>query len=250
MTQISRPFQIALAAAGLLLAVWFVALRGHSSSPESSPPASTTPAASSSTDAAKPGSGRSVYHGSAPGVEGLTRDIAKARGAVAASERNAKQLEQKSAQASGKGETGGSSAPASVSTGAHSAPAATRAHSRQPRGAAASGKAGAVSNQHMQRTVEGELGRGELVAILLWNPAGSVDNRVKGELKSVARSYRGKLAVHSALPNQVGAFGSFTRAIQIYSTPTIVLVNKHGQASTVAGLTDAFSLKQAIQDAR
>jgi len=248
MTQISRPFQIALAAAGLLLAVWFVALRGHSSSSESSPTAASTPAASSSTAASKPGSGASTYHGSAPGVEGLTRDIAKARGAVAASERNAKQLEEKSAQASGKGETG-ASAVASASTGTHSTPAATRAHSRPRRGAAASGQARALS-QHMQRAVEGELKRGELVAILLWNPAGSVDNRVKGELKSVARSYKGKLAVHSALPKQVGAFGSFTRAIQIYSTPTIVLVNGHGQARTVAGLTDAFSLKQAIQEAR
>ena len=79
MTQLSRPFQIALAAAGLVLAVWFVALRGHSSSSESSPPAASTPAASSSGGASKPGATGSVYHGSAPGVEGLTHDIAKAR---------------------------------------------------------------------------------------------------------------------------------------------------------------------------
>jgi len=248
MTQISRPFQIALAAAGLILAVWFVALRGHSSSSESSTPAASTPAASSSSGAAKPGAGGSVYHGSAPGVEGLTKDIQKARGAVAASERNAKQLEKKSAQASVSGETGGSAASASSSAGARNAPPATR--SRQGSGAAASGHARALGTQNMQRTVEGELKRGKLVAILLWNPAGTVDQRVKGELNSVARSYKGKLAVHSALPKQVGAFGSFTRAIQIYSTPTILIVNKHGQATTVAGLTDAFSLKQAIQEAR
>ena len=102
----------------------------------------------------------------------------------------------------------------------------------------------------MQRTVERELGRGKLVAILLWNPAGAVDQRVKDELGVVARAYKGKLAIHRALAKQVGAFGSFTRAIQVYSTPTILIVNKHGQASTVAGLTDAFSLKQAIQEAR
>jgi len=250
MTQISRPFQIALAAAGLILAVWFVALRGHSSSSESSTPAASTPAASSSSGAAKPGAGGSVYHGSAPGVEGLTKDIQKARGAVATSERNAKQLEEKSAQASASGETGGSAASASSSAGARNAPPATRSRSRQGSGAAASGHARALGTQNMQRTVEGELKRGKLVAILLWNPAGTVDQRVKGELNSVARSYKGKLAVHSALPKQVGAFGSFTRAIQIYSTPTILIVNKHGQATTVAGLTDAFSLKQAIQEAR
>ena len=46
MTQISRPFQIALAALVLIVAVWFVALRGHSSSGSSSE-ASTTSAVSS-----------------------------------------------------------------------------------------------------------------------------------------------------------------------------------------------------------
>jgi hypothetical protein len=250
MTQLSRPFQIALAAAGLVLAVWFVALRGHSSSSESSPPAASTPAASSPGGASKPGTTGSVYHGSAPGVEGLTHDIAKARGAVKASERNAKQLQEKSAQASVSGETGGS-ASASASAGARKAPAATRARSRQGSGApAASSHARAVGTQPMQRTVESELKHGKLVAILLWNPAGVVDQRVKDELGLVARGYKGKLAVHSALPKQVGAFGSFTRAIQVYSTPTILIVNRHGQASTVAGLTDAFSLKQAIQEAR
>ena len=250
MTQLSRPFQIALAAAGLVLAVWFVALRGHSSSSESSPPAASTPAASSSGGASKPGGTGSVYHGSAPGVEGLTHDIAKARGAVKASERNAKQLEGKSAQASVSGETGGSPASASASAGSRNAPAATRARSRQRSGSAASSHARARGAQRMQRTVERELGRGKLVAILLWNPAGAVDQRVKDELGVVARAYKGKLAIHSALAKQVGAFGSFTRAIQVYSTPTILIVNRHGQASTVAGLTDAFSLKQAIQEAR
>ncbi len=44
MTQISRPFQIALAAVVLLAAVWFVALRGHSSSGSSSTPAASAPA--------------------------------------------------------------------------------------------------------------------------------------------------------------------------------------------------------------
>ena len=250
MTQLSRPFQIALAAAGLFLAVWFVALRGHSSSSESSPPAASTPAASSSSGGSKAGGAGSVYHGSAPGVEGLTHDIAKARGAVAASERNAKQLEEKSAQAAGSSETGGTSASASASAGARHAPAATRARSHKSSGAAAPRHSRAVGVQHMQRTVERELRRGKLVAILLWNPAGTVDERVQDELELVARKFKGRLAVHSAVPKQVGAFGSFTRAIQVYSTPTILIVNRHGQASTVAGLTDAFALKQAIAEAR
>ncbi len=94
MTHISRPFQIALAALVLFIAVWFIALRGHSSSSSSSAPA---PASSPSSQAqSAPGGGTpaskgGVYHGSAPGVEGLSRAIQKARGAVAQSQQNAKQ---------------------------------------------------------------------------------------------------------------------------------------------------------------
>src|ERR1700730_1527120 len=106
MTQISRPFQIALVAVGVLMAVWFLALRGHSASSPSAASGGSA-AAASPTPAQSQGAPSSIYHGSAPGVEGLTRAIAKAHGAVTTSQQNAKQLEEKSAQASG-----GSSAPA------------------------------------------------------------------------------------------------------------------------------------------
>ena len=92
MPQVSRPLQVALAAVGLLVVVWFVALRGHSSSSE---PTATTPASSPQ------GSSAGVYHGSAPGVEGLTRDIQKAHAAAGQSEHASAQLQQKAAQASG-----------------------------------------------------------------------------------------------------------------------------------------------------
>src|SRR5947209_5209005 len=102
MSQLSRPYQIALGAIALLAVVWVVALRGHKSSggeeraTSSTPPASTPAAArpQASTPVAKPS------QPTAPGVAGLTRAIEKAHGAVAQSERNAKQLERKSAEAS------------------------------------------------------------------------------------------------------------------------------------------------------
>ncbi len=104
MTQISRPFQIALVAVGLLAAVWLFALHGRSaSSTESSgsapasTPATTSGAAAQEKAAAAP---TTVYKGAAPGVAGLTGAIAKAHGAVATSQQNAKELESKSAQAS------------------------------------------------------------------------------------------------------------------------------------------------------
>src|ERR1700693_3649474 len=118
MTHISRPFQIALLAMGLFAAVWFVALRGQSGSTggSGSTPASSTPAQAGKPPApggSAPGSAAAptpIYHGAAPGVEGLTRAIAKAHEAVATSQQNAKQLAQSSAQASGDSSAGTSTA--------------------------------------------------------------------------------------------------------------------------------------------
>jgi hypothetical protein len=102
MQQISRPYQIALVVLVLAAATWFVAFGHHSSSGSSggSSASSSAPTASSQPASGSGGSSSGqIYHGSAPGVEGLTKAIAKAHGAVATSEANARQLEQKSAQA-------------------------------------------------------------------------------------------------------------------------------------------------------
>jgi hypothetical protein len=257
MTQISRPFQIAFAAIVLFAAVWFVALRGHSSGGEgagsSASSASAPPAAPAKAPAKAPGSGGSaaggsVYHGPAPGVEGLTRAITKAQGAVALSQRKAKQLQEKSAQASSPG--AGSSAQSSASspsTGSNAAP------THKPQRATAGGKAGAqkqTDTASRQATVEGELEQGKVAAILFWNPKGSVDAVVHRELLAADRALGDKLAVHAASPKQVGSFGSFTRTVQVYGTPTILMVNTDGQTSTVTGLTDAFAIEQAVKEVK
>ena len=259
MTHLSRPYQIALAAIALIAAVWFIALRGHSSSSSSSgsssPPAQ--PAASSSAST-------TPYHGAAPGVAGLTRAIEKARGAVAVSEANAKQLARQSAQAS----SASSSAPASVSDApaatsgsgqatttvtagaAHTATGVTvhaRAHTATS--PAAAGAAHVLPALSRQRAVEADLAHGKVVAILFWNPYAPVDQVVQGELRAAARALHGRLAVIDARAKQVGQFGTFTRAVQVYGTPTILIVTRHGETSSLTGLTDAYSLEQAIAEA-
>jgi hypothetical protein len=282
MTQISRPFQIALAAMVLLAAVWFVALRGHSSGSESSgsaasssaPPATPQqPSASgsspssggSSAPSGSASSPSSTYHNSAPGVAGLSRAIAKAHGAVAQSEQNARRLAQKSAQASGsRGSAQSSNAAAPSATHKAAVPGAThtdaspapgaKTHANAPTvkgpAAAPSAKAHAKALPAMQLNVERQLKQGKVVAILFWNPKGSVDAVVHRELQAAGRASGGKLAVHVASSGQVGDFGTFTRAVQVYSTPTVLLVNSKGVASTVTGLTDAFSIAQAVKEVK
>jgi hypothetical protein len=289
MTHISRPFQIALLAAGVLMAVWFVALRGHSASSTSASSGGSPAAAASTPPAQSQAAPSSIYHGSAPGVEGLTHAIAKAHGAVATSQQNAKQLEEKSAQASG-----GASAPAaspaasapqatastghtgSVAGSAYKAPATTSA--KPAARTATPGKpAGSLKSVHRtparQVLVERALKEGKIAVILFWNPKGADDKAVQFELRLLEavhhlirpvantpkvrhelRAYNLELqkpfAAFEARANQVTSFGTITHGVQVYGTPTVLIINKHGQVKTLTGLTDAYAIEQTIDEAR
>jgi hypothetical protein len=268
MTQISRPFQIALAVLVLFVAVWFVALRGHSSSGESSgsaasssaPAATPQPAAGSSAGSSgNSSSSSSTSHASAPGVAGLTRAIAKARGAVAQSEQQADRLQHKSEQASGSASAPSSASGSSGAAHAKSAApsAAAKTHAAAPAAGAHAKGAAPGTGTHakngapaMQLQVEHQLEQGKVVAILFWNPKGSVDAVVRRELQAAKSAQHGRLAIHVALSGQVGSFGTFTRTVQVYGTPTVLLVNSKGATSTVTGLADAFALDQAIKEVK
>jgi hypothetical protein len=268
MTQLSRPYQIALLALGLFAAVWFLALRGHSTStsgsgsstsvPRAAPSSATTPAVSLSSSTPPPAKSApsSVYHGSAPGVEGLTRAIAKARGAVAESERNARQLKERSAQASSS-TPAGTVAPSGSSV--HAAPSVSPTRSATTQAKVSGGsqtsvphvsRVGIGSSPGMQATVERELKQGRVVTILFWNPNASVDVAVHRELHAVGAALGARVSVHDARANQVASFGTFTRAVRVYQTPTILIVDKRGKVTALTGLNDAFSIGQAIEETR
>jgi hypothetical protein len=102
----------------------------------------------------------------------------------------------------------------------------------------------------MQASVEAELKQHKVVTILFWNPKAAVDRAVQRELRAVGHALGAKIAVHDAQANQVGSFGSITRAIQLDETPTILIVDKGGRTTTLTGLTDVFSIEQAIGDAQ
>jgi pilus assembly protein FimV len=290
-TQISRPFQIALAAVALLLVIWLVALRGHSSgggSTTSAPAAASTPApASGSTSSASsagasqssPGGGSAaspgkIYHGSAPGVAGLTRAIAKARGAVKVSEQNAQQLQRESAQASSASPSSAAAGAAATASAAapsrHAAPARrgttgssaakpstaspskpARAKSATPAAAAATAAAPKVASAPAKQSlVESELKSGHTVIVLFSSPAGAVDAVVRGQLALLTLSRNRGIAVHYASPRELGAYGTVTRSLQILQTPTILVISPSGKTKTLTGLADAYAIRQAVTEVR
>jgi hypothetical protein len=286
MAQLSRPYQIALGALALFALVWLLALRGHSSGSESSGSGSSAPAPTAA-QAKKVAAPTPVYHGAAPGVEGLTRAVNKAHGAVAQSQQNEKQLQEKSAQASSSAPAAGttstpsstSSSAATHSSTAHSTAAAHAGSSTASRSSATSARhssstsAGKAGTQlpTKQVQVEKALAQGKIAVVLFWNPKGADDEVVHLDLKilqlvhsgaltrlipNIRRLYKREgfevdkpIAVFEAEAKQVTAFGSITRNVQVNQTPTILIINKRGQTTTLTGLTDVYSIEQAIEEA-
>jgi len=250
MAQLSRPYQIALAATVFLALIWFVALRPHSTSSSSTPVASA-PVSTSAPAAAKAKAPAGTTH-----IEGMTRAVTHAREAVAASQRTA----DKSASASAEGPSKVTSSSTTVVHPAHAAvPAGTVTKSsvtvtRSKHGVPSSKVTVTKTTAHaapaQQVAVEKQLKQGKVVLVLFWNPKGSDDVAVHKELQAVEKKLGGKVAVHYALAKQVGSYGSITKAIQVYQTPTLLLVNGKGLTTTLTGFTDAFSIEQTINEAR
>jgi cytoskeletal protein RodZ len=252
MSQISRPFQIALLAVAVLAAAWLFVFQAHpstsaSSSSSSAVVSSPAPAGASSAAEAKAAAApTSIYHGSAPGVEGLTRAIAHAHGVVAQSQQNARQLQEKSAQASGQAASGTTSASpvkAAQPTKTAATPVSKVHHTTPPAVHAL------VGVPVGQRSVEAELAHGKIVVVLLWNPSGVEDVVVRSELKLLAKRNH-QIAINVAPASQAASFGSITRGVQVYGTPTLLVIDKQGKAIVLNGLQDAFSIEQAINEAR
>jgi hypothetical protein len=266
MTHISRPLQIGLVAMALFVAVWFVVLRGHSTSsegsgssaPSSAPSSGGQPAApakaSGSGGAASPGS---VYHGSAPGVAGLTRAITKAQGAVAQSQQNAKQLQERSAHASSSTQTQNAQAQNSTQAQSSAGSQAGSTTTKASPGHAPSATHGASSAPAKQVLVEKQLKQGQTVILLFWNPSSFDDVAVRGQLqrlqalhKASGRPQNKNIAVHEARANEVAQFGSITRSLQINQTPTMLIISPGGNTKMLTGLADVYTIQQAISEAR
>jgi hypothetical protein len=252
MTQLSRPYQIALVTLALLVLVWFATLhRGTTSSGGGSGASAATPSAptppSGSAEARAAAAPSHIYHGAAPGVEGLTRAINKAHGAVALSQHEAQRVETSEPSASTSSASTSTATPATHTT----TTTTVRVHTTSAHVHASSAAVKhAVSASSIQVTVERELQRGKTVLILFWDRHGSDDIAVQHALGAVRHALGGRVAIHYATAGQVGQLGTITHAVQITQTPTLLIVNPHGQTTVLTGLADAFAIQQAVSESR
>lgn len=269
MAQLSRPYQVGLAVIAVLAAAWLLLIHGHGESsgnpsPGSSAQVASTPAHTSApaTHKAEGTAGQATGHGSASSLGALGHAVEKARGAVSTSERNAKQLSEHSSRASSETTTTSTSRPAettaapsktkgsaTTSTPAHTTPSSPVTKAAAPK-SAAPGAAERDTATAQQHRVEAQLAQGKVAVILFWDPKGAEDRLVRSALRSLRGQRSLDIGVDEASPGQVASFGTITRGVQIYGTPTLLFVNKHGQAVTLTGFQDAYSISQAVREAR
>jgi hypothetical protein len=246
MVQLSRPFQVALLAFAVLVLAWFAVLHrpGGGSSSGSSAPSVAASAGNSSAHSSAGGSGSSagsghIYHGPAPGVEGLTRDIKRAHEAAA--------------KEAGSAQQSISAGAASPSTSKAKPATAQRTPSTR-RGPTPGDRSAAATRSHSPSAAQGqiaaELAHGKTVLLLFWNPHSYDDDATATDTTIAAHKLGNSVAVHFARASQVNSFGSITRDIQIYQTPTLLIINHNLQVTTLTGFTDVYSIEQAVAEAR
>jgi hypothetical protein len=249
MAQISRPFQVVLAAFVLFAVAWFALLhRPSTSSSGSSAPAS-------------------VAHPVAPHAHALaqtrttshTRTRTHTHAAASAHAKAQTHTTTVTHHTSSVTHTASKSASThhhtsvtvhhtSVThTTTHAAAGAAHKPATQQTPAAS---AKSPSTPAMQATVAAELKQHKVVLLLFWNPSSTSDVAVRRQVQIVAHKLGRGVAVHTSAASQVGSYGSITRDIQIYQTPTLLIVNPQAQVTTVTGYTEAYALEQTIREAR
>jgi hypothetical protein len=87
----------------------------------------------------------------------------------------------------------------------------------------------------------------KVVVILFWNRKGVDDRSVKSSLDSLPK--RKKVAVFADGVKHLSKYTRITAAANISTTPSLVVVNRKGQAEVIAGYLDRQTISQYIQNA-
>ena len=96
--------------------------------------------------------------------------------------------------------------------------------------------------------VQGALARHKVLAALFYNPAASDDRAVKQELQSIP-SHSGKVVKLTVPLSELSNYTAITNQVPVAYSPTLVIISRTGQASTIVGFTDTFELSQRIAGA-
>lgn len=88
----------------------------------------------------------------------------------------------------------------------------------------------------------------KVVALLFYNPGATDDQAVKQELATVP-THAGKVLKLAVPLGQLARYSLVTDEVPIQVSPTLVLIDKSHDASTIVGFADRFEISQRVADA-
>jgi hypothetical protein len=217
--------QIALVAVVLLAGLWFTVLRPKDDTGSAAP----TPAPT------------------APGVNGLTRAVDKAKGAATASD---------AANARIQKATGGSATgtPAAAKPAAAKATATKTAAKAAPVRKAAAAKPATTSAAKTDAPADpshvllGYLAKGKTV-VLLFHGDGADDRAARKAVHRAAVKDKNIVAAYAPV-TRVGRYEAITTGVEVTTAPTILVIGTDRKATTLTGFVDVDVVRQAVGDAR
>jgi Cu/Zn superoxide dismutase len=136
---------------------------------------------------------------------------------------------------------GGTVATATTSTGAAARP---QAAPRTPVSHAAKVHKSTSAPVAVSRALE----KDRVVALLFYNPAATDDRAVKQELATVP-THSGKVVKMAVPVSSLARYSLVTNQVPVQVSPTLVLINRARQASTIIGFADRFEIAQRVTDA-
>jgi hypothetical protein len=229
--QVSRPMQIALVAVVLLAGMWFTVLKPKPAEETAVTPATPTPAAKSSAPVA-------------PGVKGLVKAVDKAKAASATSDATNAKI-QSATGGSAKAKATTSVAPAKKTLTAKPATTASNAKVTVTK---AKAKAPAATVDPSDRLLA-NLAKGKTL-VILFEGKGADDKAARKAVHLTAKADP-KHVVSAYVPiSKVGDYEKITTDVEIYGSPTILVIGADRKATALTGFLDAPSVQQAVGDVR
>ena len=150
---------------------------------------------------------------------------------------------------------GSTSSPATPAPAQTTAPAAAKpgtATATPSHPAAKSGSAAGPTTKPASRglpvAVQKALDAKKVVVVLFWNPRGVDDRSVKSSVDRLPRR-GGRVAVFSDSVSHLSRYTKITSATSVTQTPSVVFVNRKGQAEVETGYLDYETIGQYVQNA-
>jgi hypothetical protein len=89
---------------------------------------------------------------------------------------------------------------------------------------------------------------GDVVVLLFWDPRADVDREVRRSIRAVDR-HDGEVTVLARTTAQLSRYKRITNAVKVMGTPTVVIVDRKREASTITGFTETGEIDFAVDQA-